>query len=464
MGARRKPLPRLRAGEVAAERRVRAIGSARCKALLRAGPITLTSALRASTSPTSRERFKTMAFSLNTRTGRGRYRPLAEINVTPLVDVMLVLLIIFMVTAPLMTSGVSVDLPKTNAQPINSDSQPLTVSINAQGDIFLQDQRSTCRDLVAKLQAIAAEQPGPPHLRARRQGPGLRPHHAGDGHHHPGRLHQGRAAGGANGIAAAIRRQRHRGRGRRRRPPRPAPPRRNPAEGCRTVLQRVMHGEDRLGRGRVGMPPALRRGAIISAILHVVVIAALLIGIPVARPPEVAAGDRGGDGVPRSRAVVHAGTHAGTGAGTCQRPARATGAAGDPAAEAAADRGAAAAAAATPGTAASATGSAARRRRPRRRPRHRRPRRRWHRRRRRPRRHHPHRRSRRHPRRQAAAAAAPAGAAAPRAGERHLAAQRDEEPGAEQPRAGKHAGEAAPARGAEAAAEGAVQPAGWRRA
>ena len=53
---------------------------------------------------------------------RGRYRPLAEINVTPLVDVMLVLLIIFMVTAPLMTSGVSVDLPKTNAQPLNSDS------------------------------------------------------------------------------------------------------------------------------------------------------------------------------------------------------------------------------------------------------------------------------------------------------------------------------------------------------
>ena len=71
---------------------------------------------------------------------RGRYRPLAEINVTPLVDVMLVLLIIFMVTAPLMTSGVSVDLPKTNAQPLNSDSEPLTVSIKADGTIFLQDQ------------------------------------------------------------------------------------------------------------------------------------------------------------------------------------------------------------------------------------------------------------------------------------------------------------------------------------
>ena len=100
-----------------------------------------------------------MAFSLNTRTGRGRYRPLAEINVTPLVDVMLVLLIIFMVTAPLMTSGVSVDLPKTNAQQINSDSEPLTVTINAQGDIFLQDQAVDLPDLIAKLQAIAQNNP-----------------------------------------------------------------------------------------------------------------------------------------------------------------------------------------------------------------------------------------------------------------------------------------------------------------
>jgi biopolymer transport protein TolR len=96
-----------------------------------------------------------MAFALNTRTGRGRYRPLSEINVTPLVDVMLVLLIIFMVTAPLMTSGVSVDLPKANAQPINSDSQPLTVSINAQGTIYLQNEEVDLPQLVAKLQAIS---------------------------------------------------------------------------------------------------------------------------------------------------------------------------------------------------------------------------------------------------------------------------------------------------------------------
>jgi len=100
-----------------------------------------------------------MAFSMNTRSGRGRYRPLAEINVTPLVDVMLVLLIIFMVTAPLMTSGVSVDLPKTNAQPLNNDSAPLTVSINAAGAIFLQDQAVELGDLVPKLQAIAKDNP-----------------------------------------------------------------------------------------------------------------------------------------------------------------------------------------------------------------------------------------------------------------------------------------------------------------
>jgi biopolymer transport protein TolR len=102
-----------------------------------------------------------MAMSTNSgRGGRhGRYRPLAEINVTPLVDVMLVLLIIFMVTAPLMTSGVSVDLPKTNAQPLNSDSEPLTVSIKADGAIFLQEQAVDVADLVARLQAIAKNNP-----------------------------------------------------------------------------------------------------------------------------------------------------------------------------------------------------------------------------------------------------------------------------------------------------------------
>ena len=101
-----------------------------------------------------------MAFSLNQRgPTRGRYRPLSEINVTPLVDVMLVLLIIFMVTAPLMTSGVSVDLPKTNAQPINNDSRPLTVSIRANGDVYLQDEPVATQDVVDKLKAIARDNP-----------------------------------------------------------------------------------------------------------------------------------------------------------------------------------------------------------------------------------------------------------------------------------------------------------------
>ena len=85
----------------------------------------------------------------------GRYRPLAEINVTPLVDVMLVLLIVFMVTAPLMTSGVPVDLPKTSAAPLNQDADPLTVSVNAEGKIFLQDTEATLPELVTKLQALA---------------------------------------------------------------------------------------------------------------------------------------------------------------------------------------------------------------------------------------------------------------------------------------------------------------------
>ena len=89
------------------------------------------------------------------RGGRGRYRPLAEINVTPLVDVMLVLLIIFMVTAPLMTSGVTVDLPKTNAAPLNNDNQPLTVSIDAKGKIYLQDEEVAIEGVAEKLKAVA---------------------------------------------------------------------------------------------------------------------------------------------------------------------------------------------------------------------------------------------------------------------------------------------------------------------
>ncbi len=90
---------------------------------------------------------------------RGRYKPMAEINVTPMVDVMLVLLIIFMVAAPLMTVGVPVDLPKTNASALNQDNEPITITVNPQGAIFLQETEVPIEGLVAQLQAIAGAQP-----------------------------------------------------------------------------------------------------------------------------------------------------------------------------------------------------------------------------------------------------------------------------------------------------------------
>jgi len=89
------------------------------------------------------------------RRGR-RIRPMAEINVTPFVDVMLVLLIVFMVTAPLLTVGVPVDLPKTKAQPLSQDREPLSVSVRRDGSIYLQNTRISRDDLVPRLTAIAA--------------------------------------------------------------------------------------------------------------------------------------------------------------------------------------------------------------------------------------------------------------------------------------------------------------------
>jgi biopolymer transport protein TolR len=89
---------------------------------------------------------------------RGRYQPLSEINVTPFVDVMLVLLIIFMVAAPLMNTAVNVDLPKTSASPVNQDSEPLNVSVDSKGQVFLQDQAIPLAELAEKLTAIAKEQ------------------------------------------------------------------------------------------------------------------------------------------------------------------------------------------------------------------------------------------------------------------------------------------------------------------
>ena len=89
------------------------------------------------------------------KTGRRRYQPMAEINVTPFVDVMLVLLIIFMVAAPLLTAGVPVDLPKAKAKPLPQDSKPLEVSIDHEGAIFLADTAISVEELAPRLKAIA---------------------------------------------------------------------------------------------------------------------------------------------------------------------------------------------------------------------------------------------------------------------------------------------------------------------
>ena len=89
---------------------------------------------------------------------RGRARPMSEINVTPFVDVMLVLLIIFMVAAPLLTVGVPVELPKTAANALPSDSEePLTVTLTADGRVQIQTTDVAPEELVGKLRAIAAE-------------------------------------------------------------------------------------------------------------------------------------------------------------------------------------------------------------------------------------------------------------------------------------------------------------------
>ena len=85
---------------------------------------------------------------------RRTYKPLSEINVTPFVDVMLVLLIVFMVTAPLLTVGVPVDLPKTQAKAIAEPEEPLVISVNAQGQVFVQDTQVQIENLVPRLRAI----------------------------------------------------------------------------------------------------------------------------------------------------------------------------------------------------------------------------------------------------------------------------------------------------------------------
>jgi biopolymer transport protein TolR len=89
-----------------------------------------------------------------------RQRVMSEINVTPMVDVMLVLLIIFMVSAPLLTVGVPIDLPQSQAKSLEQDKEPLTISVNEKGQIFLQNSEIAADDLVAKMDAVAQARGG----------------------------------------------------------------------------------------------------------------------------------------------------------------------------------------------------------------------------------------------------------------------------------------------------------------
>jgi len=92
------------------------------------------------------------------RDGRG-HRPMSEINVTPFVDVMLVLLVVFMVTAPLLTVGVSVELPETAAASIPGQDEPLAVSIDAAGRVYIQDSEVSMETLIPRLEAITQNNP-----------------------------------------------------------------------------------------------------------------------------------------------------------------------------------------------------------------------------------------------------------------------------------------------------------------
>ena len=92
-----------------------------------------------------------MAFNLK----RSEREPMSEINVTPFVDVMLVLLIIFMVTAPLLTVGVQVDLPETSADTLPEESEPLTITINSKGEVFIQETKIEFDNLIKKILAVS---------------------------------------------------------------------------------------------------------------------------------------------------------------------------------------------------------------------------------------------------------------------------------------------------------------------
>ena len=94
------------------------------------------------------------------RRGRRRAHVMAEINVTPMVDVMLVLMIIFMVSAPMLTVGVPLDLPQTQAKSLEQDKTPLQLSVDIKGKIFINETEVQITDLVAKLKAITEARGG----------------------------------------------------------------------------------------------------------------------------------------------------------------------------------------------------------------------------------------------------------------------------------------------------------------
>jgi len=100
-----------------------------------------------------------MGAGIKRSTSGRRHRPMGEINVTPFVDVMLVLLIVFMVTAPLLTVGVEVDLPKTKAGAINADAAPLVVSIKSDGRLYLQETAVEAEVLIPRLKSISNANP-----------------------------------------------------------------------------------------------------------------------------------------------------------------------------------------------------------------------------------------------------------------------------------------------------------------
>jgi biopolymer transport protein TolR len=96
----------------------------------------------------------------SSRRSRRRSAVMSDINVTPFVDVMLVLLIVFMVSAPLLTVGVPIDLPQSQAKALSQDNEPLTVSVDVSGKVFLQDKEIQLDDLVPKLKAIVEARNG----------------------------------------------------------------------------------------------------------------------------------------------------------------------------------------------------------------------------------------------------------------------------------------------------------------